>query len=274
MTSQLCKMSFFSSSWARVSIRIGHVFGLSSLSLAFAALGAGCKRSFKGRKGVKLTSSSFRDGAVIPADYAVGSAGGFAGNRNPHLKWSSAPAATRSFALFCIDQDALSAPSGDSATLLEQARAGFFHWVMVDIPAYIREIDEGVCSDGFVPRGKSSPWSPPGARQGLNDFTHRFYQDEDMAGHYAGYDGPYPNFNDGHAHRYFFQVFALNVDALWLPTQFTAGQAVHAMAAHVLDQAEIYGWYAFNPTLAQVACLPKRKAKAGISAHPVDCCES
>ena len=72
-----------------------------------------------------LTSNSFTDGAtlgmdhILSADYGFGCGGG---NKSPHLAWSGVPDGTKSFALSCFDPDA---PTG----------SGFWHWVVVNIPA-------------------------------------------------------------------------------------------------------------------------------------------
>src|SRR5215831_4720466 len=56
-----------------------------------------------------VTSNSFKDGDYLPkefilsADFGFGCAGG---NKSPHLKWSGAPAGTKSFAVTCFDPDA------------------------------------------------------------------------------------------------------------------------------------------------------------------------
>jgi len=121
---------------------------------------------------------------------------------------------------------------------------------MADIPADLREIAEGSCSDGFTAKGKPQPAGPAGARQGLNDFTGWFAGNPDMAGQYLGYDGPYPPFNDARVHRYFFRLFALDVATLELPTPFTAADVHKAMHGHVLAEAALHGTYTLNPALA------------------------
>ena len=68
--------------------------------------------------------------------------------------------------------------------------------------------------DGFSARGKQQPAGPAGRRQGLNSYTGWFAADPDMAGNYHGFDGPYPPFNDTRVHRYFFRLFALDVERL------------------------------------------------------------
>ena len=56
-----------------------------------------------------LTSSSFKEGAmlgmdhILSADYGFGCGGG---NKSPQLSWTGVPAGTRSFAVHCFDSDA------------------------------------------------------------------------------------------------------------------------------------------------------------------------
>ena len=200
---------------------------------------------------MRLWSDSFEHRYRIPAEYAMGTPDGFGGNRNPHLAWAEAPQDTRSFALLCIDTDV---PT-DGATVgrkdmdipVEQPRADFVHWVMVDIPASVHVIDAGSCSDGVTKRGKTTLPGPPGARQGLNDYTGWFAKDPDMRGDWRGYDGPYPPFNDLRLHRYFFRLFALRVPTLALPERFTAADVFHAMQPHEITEAAFYGTYSLNP---------------------------
>lgn len=200
---------------------------------------------------MRIWSESFEHRGRIPAEFTMGTPAGFGGNRNPHLAWADAPPQTRSFALLCIDTDAPTDPATVGRDDLEipvaQPRADFVHWVMADIPASLHRIDAGACSDGITARGKRTPPGPPGARQGLNDYTGWFAGDAAMAGDYFGYDGPYPPANDLRLHRYFFRLFALDVERLDLPDRFGAAELFHAMQPHVLTEAALYGTYSLHP---------------------------
>ena len=116
---------------------------------------------------------------------------------------------------------------------------------VADIPANVREIAAGSCSEGVVKRGKPAGRDAGGAR-GLNDYTGWFAGDPDMGGDYHGYDGPYPPPHDLRTHRYFFRVFALDVATLELPARFTAGDVFRAMHGHVLAKASTHGSYSLN----------------------------
>lgn len=200
---------------------------------------------------MQLSSDSFQHGRPIPAEFAMGAADGFGGNRNPHLAWREVPDGTRSFVLLCVDPDAPSdaALIGDPGVTIPVAhvRTDFVHWVMVDIPHTCRTLAAGECSDGVSIGGKRGPAGPDGARQGLNDYTGWFAGDRDMAGDYLGYDGPYPPANDLRPHRYFFRLFALDLPTLDLPTRFGAADVQRAMHGHVLAEALLYGTYSLHP---------------------------
>ncbi len=202
---------------------------------------------------MKIHSDSFEHRQHIPAEFAAGQPTadgyGFAPNRNPHLAWSEVPDGTQSFALLCIDPDV---PTDISPARIpvEQPRTDFVHWAMVDIPANVREIAAGSCSDGVVPHGKPAPQGPAGSRQGLNDYTGWFANDQDMQGDWRGYDGPFPPPHDLRMHRYFFRVFALDIARLDVPDRFTAGDVLQAMQGHVLGEAALYGTYSLNPAVS------------------------
>lgn len=125
--------------------------------LSFAAVcdSAGREKkpaSAKGGAAMKLSSSAFNEGAMIPATYTCDGV-----NISPPLQWSDAPAAVKSFALICDDPDA---PMGT-----------WVHWVVYNIPPTVSELPEKV---------PASDTLADGTRQGINDFRK------------TGYGGPCP----------------------------------------------------------------------------------
>lgn len=206
---------------------------------------------------MQIHSNSFQHRERLAAEFAAGQATadgfGFAPNRNPHLAWDDVPAGTKSFALLCIDPDVPTVAEmvGKEGVQIpaDQPRADFTHWVVVDIPASVREIAAGSCSDGVVAHGKQDAAGPDGARQGLNDYTGWFAGDPSLSGDWHGYDGPFPPPNDLRLHRYFFRLYALDVERLQLPERFTAKDVQRAMHGHVLDEVAIYGTYSLNPSV-------------------------
>ncbi len=202
---------------------------------------------------MRIHSDSFDNGGPIPAEFAGGHAHGFAPDRNPHLAWSEVPEGTRSFVLLCVDPDVPTVPEttnrDDMEVPVDQPRTDFFHWVMVDIPADVRTLASGSCSDGFVTGGKRYPKGPTGARQGLNDYTGYFAGHAELAGEYFGYDGPYPPYNDLRLHHYQFRLYALDVDTLPVGARFHAQDVEQAIRGHVLAQAEWVGTYTLNGKL-------------------------
>ena len=127
-------------------------------------------------------------------------------------------------------------------------RVDFYHWVLVDIPASVTGLEEGAASQGVTPRGKSVGQTPHGIT-GKNDYTGWFAGDPDMEGVYGSYDGPCPPWNDSIIHRYYFRVFALDVDTLNLSGAFTGQDALEAMEGHVLGEAGHMGTYSMNPSV-------------------------
>ncbi len=124
---------------------------------------------------------------------------------SPALKWSDPPPNTGGFALIVDDPDA---PAGT-----------WVHWILYRAAALIRELPEGVPTRETI---------PPIGTQGLNDFGR------------VGYGGPCPP--RGPAHRYFFKLYALDIE-LNLPPRKTKAELLKAMEGHVLGHAELMGRY-------------------------------
>ena len=125
---------------------------------------------------------------------------------SPPIKWSGFPQETKSFVLIMDDPDA---PIGT-----------FTHWIIYDIPAQLSELDEGVPKTDSISRVK----------QGINDFG------------YVGYGGPCPPKGHGH-HRYYFRVYALDIESLGLSPKATRKQVEERMKGHILAEGSVMGRY-------------------------------
>lgn len=120
---------------------------------------------------------------------------------SPALSWSGAPQGTRSFALIADDPDA---PAGT-----------WNHWLLWDIPAALHSLAPG-CQ--IAEPGKS----------GTNDFGE------------FGYGGPCPPKGRGE-HRYYFRLFALDVETLHLAAGAKRAKLDAALGRHTLATAEYMG---------------------------------
>ncbi len=216
---------------------------------------------------MRLWSDSFTEGGLIPPECAFAVIDDkthvrFASNRNPHLAWDDVPTGTQSLVLLCRDIDAPTVATDVNKEGREVPmglpRSDFYHWSLVDIPVAMRSITKGMFSEMVTPHGKSGPLVPftvkngteHQLRQGINDYTSWFVGDPDMAGEYYGYDGPCPPWNDQRVHTYLFCMYALDVPLLGLEGRFTGPEVRLAIRGHILDEAQIFGVYSLNPTLA------------------------
>ena len=147
--------------------------------------------------GLSLHSPIFSNGGAIPDRYSR-----LGRNLSPPLRWTDAPAATKSFIMVMEDADA---PPG-----------AFWHWTLYDINAQQSELREGA--------GAESPTHA----QAVNDFGR------------ACYDGPQPSADEG-VHHYRFRLAALDVPHLELPPDARADDAWNAAQPHVIEEAELVG---------------------------------
>lgn len=206
---------------------------------------------------MQVTSTSFKDKGVIPGEFAFAVIDPkthitLSSNKNPELSWNGAPSGTKSFAIICHDPNVPS--QGDQVNKEGQtvpaslARIDFYHWVLVNIPATTSHIAAGSHSSSVTAKGKTASQSPVGLA-GINDYTAWFNGDTDMGGHYFGYDGPCPPWNDEIKHEYVFMVYALSVEQLPLSGPFTGADALKAMEGHVLAKSCVVGIYSLNPAV-------------------------
>ena len=130
-------------------------------------------------------------------------------NLSPGLRWSGAPAGTRSFVVSCFDPDAPS-PSG------------WWHWTVVDLPA-------------------SAAGLPRGAGESDDGLAAPAFHVRNDAGTRAWF-GPYPPAGDGD-HRYVFAVHALDVDTLGLDGSASAAAVACQVSFHALGRALLTATY-------------------------------
>ena len=217
------------------------------------------KKKIKKRKEglMKVTLGNIGTDQVLPSKYAFcksNKKGGskWSRNVNPKVMWSNVPPNTKSFALIMHDSKAPMkrehVNQKDKTIAKSMPRVSFFHWILVNIPASMDHIAQGADSKGVVKKGKSATQQPYGLR-GLNSYSYWFNQDKKMQGKYAGYDGPCPPWNDEVVHEYYFTVYALDVERLSLPKNFSAPQVFRAMKGHVLTQAHAMAKYKTNTNI-------------------------
>jgi Raf kinase inhibitor-like YbhB/YbcL family protein len=152
----------------------------------------------------RLYSNELQDGGVL-ANAQVANGFGHAGeNRSPHLAWEGVPEGTRSLALTMYDPDA---PTG----------SGFWHWVVVDIPAGVTELRAGA--------GNGLASLPSGARQTRTDMGA------------PGYVGAAPP--PGAPHRYMFTLHALAVDTLPVPDDASGALVGFFAGMHKVGEARL-----------------------------------
>jgi Raf kinase inhibitor-like YbhB/YbcL family protein len=136
----------------------------------------------------RVWSNDMKEGGNLAMAQVFNGFGHSGGNTSPHLAWDGAPEGTKSFVVTCYDPDA---PTG----------SGWWHWVVINIPASTKELATGAGSaDGAK--------LPKGAQQMRTDYSQMAF------GGAAPPAGP--------AHHYIFTVFALKVEKLELDPQSSA----------------------------------------------------
>ncbi len=205
---------------------------------------------------MKLTTQAFAHGAPIPPEFAFARPDPtqrmtLSDNRSPALTWTDVPPGTRSLVLLCHDPDVPSRPDDvnkeDRRVPADLPRIAFYHWVLLDIGPDVRELPEGIGSQGITARGKPGPDAGVGRRHGLNDYTAWFAGDAQMEGSYFGYDGPCPPFNDTVLHHYWFTLYALDVPRCPVEGVVDGRAVLAAIQPHVLASASVMGTYTLAP---------------------------
>lgn len=179
----------------------------TSLALSIAALGGAAAHA----QTFEVTSPDISSTQPITMKHVFNGFGCTGDNVSPALSWKNPPAGTKSFAVMVHDADA---PTGG---------AGFWHWVVVNLPANATGVAQGAGA-------ASGNALPEAARQINTDFGA------------PGWGGPCPP--QGRApHRYTFTVYALKVDKLDLPANATASLTGFMVNGNALGKASIEARY-------------------------------
>lgn len=157
-----------------------------------------------------LSSPDIPSGGTIAQHFEFDGFGCSGRNESPVLRWSGAPAGTKSFALNVYDPDA---PTG----------SGFWHWYVIDLPADVHELAANAGAAGGA-------GLPAGARQIRNDY-----------GAYA-WGGVCPPPGDK-PHRYIFTVHALGVERIDVPDDAPAALTGFMVNANTLAKASFTATY-------------------------------
>ena len=155
-----------------------------------------------------VSSTSIVHDSRLPEAQVFDGWGLTGGNASPQLSWSGAPEGTRGYAVTCFDPDA-------------PTPSGFWHWLLVGIPADLTHLDAGA---------GTAATAPEGAFHVSNDFGDRRY------------DGAAPPAGD-QPHRYLFAVHALDTDDLGLDDTASAAVTAFTMGMHTLARGVISATY-------------------------------
>jgi Raf kinase inhibitor-like YbhB/YbcL family protein len=149
-----------------------------------------------------VTSADVTDGAPLKDDQVAD-----LGNTSPQLSWEGAPDGTKSFTVTCFDPDA-------------PTPSGFWHWVLVDLPADVTSLDTGAASGEL----------PGNAFHVRND------------GGEKGFMGAAPPPGD-QVHRYYFVVHAVKEDSLGVDADVSPAVVSFNLAFKTLGRAILHGTY-------------------------------
>lgn len=159
----------------------------------------------------ELASLDIPAGSVIEQKFVYDDYGCSGENVSPELVWRNPPQGTKSFALFVHDPDA---PTGG---------AGFWHWIVTDIPGSVRSLPQGAGT-------RDGKTLPAGSAQVETDYGE------------PGWGGPCPPVGDA-PHRYNFTIYALSVEKLERPANAKASLVGFLVNQNAIGKASFTALY-------------------------------
>lgn len=185
---------------------------MKKLSLVFTLLIATVSLSFAQQKvpPMRLTSSAFPDGTIIPLKYTQAAPGGTA--VSPEFIWNTIPPGTQSFVFWMHDTD----------VSIKRSTEDNLHWLAWNIPGQATALPENVPAGAHLPDGTyQTSYSGPGYK-----------------GPGAGASGP--------LHHYVFELYALDIkldeQAASTPIE-TRTNIFKLMQGHILGKAAYVGLF-------------------------------
>jgi len=151
-----------------------------------------------------VQSDDVQDGQPLKDDQVAAQ-----GNTSPHLTWSDVPEGTKSFTVTCYDPDA-------------PTPSGFWHWVLVDLPADTTSLEPGAGAEGADLPGQAFMVRNDGGSQ--------------------GFMGAAPPQGD-QVHRYFFVVHAVTEDSLGVDADASPAVVSFNLAFKTAGRAIVTGTY-------------------------------
>ena len=158
-----------------------------------------------------VTSTDVTDGSPMALAHAFDGMGAGGQNRSPQLSWQGFPETAKSFVVTGFDPDA-------------PIPGGFWHWVLVDIPADVTELA-----------------SDAGNRSGQNVPAGSFHVPNDMGERAYGGAAPPPG---DRPHRYYFVVHAVDTEKLGVDENASPAVVSFNLAFHTVARAIITPTYA------------------------------
>ncbi|MBR5304443.1 MAG: YbhB/YbcL family Raf kinase inhibitor-like protein [Candidatus Gastranaerophilales bacterium] len=151
----------------------------------------------------KLSSNELTHNETLPIAQVLNMPDTKGGNISPQLSWNTPPINTKSFAIICHDPDA-------------PKENGWYHWLIVNIPANIRSIAQGEKIKDSL--------------ETITDFKT------------TGYGGAYPPVGHG-IHHYHFTIYALDVEKLDVNTNDNPVEVEKKVKEHSLAKSTITGLF-------------------------------